>query len=180
MAESSYDEALTRLLAHEGGYSNHPSDPGGPTNFGITIYDYRTYVKPHATAADVRAMKVGEAKAIYRGKYWNAMRCDELAPGVDYCIFDYGVNSGIGRAAKVLQRLVGTGVDGKIGDATVAAARAANAEKLINHICDERIAFLRRLGTWNVFGAGWGRRVREVRAAALALAEKAALQSNPH
>ena len=180
MAASSYDEALMRVLAHEGGYSNHPSDPGGPTNFGITIHDYRTYVKLNATAADVRAMKIGEAKAIYRGKYWDAMRCGELAPGVDYCIFDYGVNSGIGRAAKALQRLVGTGVDGKIGDATIAAARAASAEKLINQICDERLAFLRGLRTWNVFGTGWGRRVREVRAAALAMAAKAALQSNTH
>ena len=75
MAASSYDEALARLLAHEGGYSNHPSDPGGPTNFGITIYDYRKYVKPNATAADVRAMKVDEAKAIYRREI---LGCDAL------------------------------------------------------------------------------------------------------
>ena len=100
MAASTYDEALRRLLAHEGGYTNHPSDPGGPTNFGITIYDYRKYVKPNATAADVRAMKLDEAKAIYRTKYWAAQRCDELPAGVDYSIFDYGVNSGIGPAAE--------------------------------------------------------------------------------
>ena len=85
MAASTYDEALRRLLVHEGGYSNHPSDPGGPTNFGITIYDYRKYVKPDATAADVRAMKVEDAKAIYRSKYWDVMHCDELPAGVDYC-----------------------------------------------------------------------------------------------
>ncbi len=185
MAASSCDEALARLLAHEGGYGNHPSDPGGPTNFGITIDDYRRYVKPHATAADVRAMTIGEAKAIYRDKYWNAMRCDELPPGVDYCVFDYGVNSGIGRAAKVLQRLVGTVVDGEVGPVTVAAARSADAEKLINRICDERLTFLRGLSTWGVFGHGWGRRVREVRATALAMArrahaETAATQSTQH
>ena len=92
MAASTYDEALRRLLAHEGGYTNHPSDPGGPTNFGITIYDYRKYVKPNATAAEVRSMKLDEAKAIYRTKYWAAQRCDELPAGVDYSIFDYGVN----------------------------------------------------------------------------------------
>src|SRR6185437_8422105 len=101
MAASTYDEALRRLLAHEGGYTNHPSDPGGPTNFGITIYDYRKYVKPNATAADMRAMTVGEAKAIYRKRYWDAQRCDELPAGVDYSVFDYGVNSGIGRSGKV-------------------------------------------------------------------------------
>src|SRR5207253_7233987 len=101
MAASFYDEALTRLLAHEGGYSNHPADPGGPTNFGITIYDYRRYVKPDATPADVRGMKVADAKAIYRTKYWGAVRCDELPAGLDYAVFDYGVNSGVARAAKV-------------------------------------------------------------------------------
>ncbi|MEJ2435465.1 MAG: glycosyl hydrolase 108 family protein [Pseudolabrys sp.] len=77
MAAWTYDEALRRLLAHEGGYTNHPSDPGGPTNFGITIYDYRKYIKRNATAADVRAMTVGEAKAIYRKRYWDSQRCDE-------------------------------------------------------------------------------------------------------
>src|SRR5439155_14379719 len=64
--QSTYETCLALLLAHEGGYTNHPSDPGGPTNFGITIYDYRKYVKPNAAAADVRAMKLDEAKAIYR------------------------------------------------------------------------------------------------------------------
>ena len=83
MAASSYGEALRRVLAHEGGYTNHPSDPGGPTNFGITIGDYRHYVKPDATAADVRAMRLAQAKAIYRAKYWAALRCDEMPAGVD-------------------------------------------------------------------------------------------------
>jgi lysozyme family protein len=74
MTAATYDQAIERVLAHEGGYTNHPSDPGGPTNFGITIGDYRRYVKPGATAADVRAMRLDEAKAIYRTKYWQAMR----------------------------------------------------------------------------------------------------------
>src|SRR3954467_3513146 len=108
MTASSYDEALRRVLVHEGGYSNHPSDPGGPTNWGITIHDARAYWKKEATAADVRSMPVDVAKDIYRSKYWDAMCCDNLPTGVDYAVFDYGVNSGIARAARVLQRLVGT------------------------------------------------------------------------
>src|SRR6185312_9138273 len=104
MAAASYEEALRRVLAHEGGYSNHPDDPGGPTNFGITLADYRKYVKPDATAADVRAMRVEEARAIYRRRYWDAQACDDLPAGVDYALFDYGVNSGIGRSGKVLRR----------------------------------------------------------------------------
>jgi lysozyme family protein len=171
MAASSYDEALRRVLTHEGGYTNHPSDPGGPTNFGITIGDYRRYVKPDATAADVRAMRLAEAKAIYRTKYWAVLRCDEMPAGVDYALFDYGVNSGVGRAGRVLQRLLGVAADGRIGEETLAAVRLRDTHELITRLCDERLAFLKRLKTWPVFGAGWGRRVAEVRAAALAMAD---------
>jgi uncharacterized protein (TIGR02594 family) len=170
MTASSYDEALERVLVHEGGYTNHPSDPGGPTNWGITIHDARAHWKKDATAADVRGMPLAVAKQIYRSKYWDALRCDDLPAGVDYTVFDYGVNSGIGRAGKVLQRLVGTDVDGEIGPKTIAATETANAAQVIEKICDERLAFLQGLGTWSVFGKGWGRRVREVRAAALKMA----------
>ena len=170
MAATSYDELLRRLLMHEGGYTNHPSDPGGPTNFGITIHDYRRYVKPGATAADVKAMQVEEAKRIYRAKYWDAQRCDELPAGVDYAVFDYGVNSGIGRSKKVLQRAVGVTADGVIGPATMKAVLAADPKQTIMAICDERLRFLQRLRTWPVFGKGWSRRVKEVRAVSLAMA----------
>lgn len=174
MAASSYDESLRRLLAHEGGYTNDAADPGGPTNFGITIYDYRKYVKPNATAADVRAMKIDDAKAIYRAKYWDAQRCDEMPAGVDYAVFDYGVNSGIGRSGKVLRRCLklpdSTSV---VNDAVIAAARATDAKALIVAICDERLRFLQSLRTWGVFGKGWGARVAEVKAYALHLASGA-------
>jgi lysozyme family protein len=170
MAASSYDEALARLLVHEGGYSNHPSDPGGPTNWGITIFDARAYWKKDATAADVRDMPVEVAKDIYRSKYWGAMRCDELPTGVDYAAFDYGVNSGIGRSGRVLRRILGlSDQTSAITDEVIAAAKRRNAAVVIDAICDERLAFLQGLRTWSTFGNGWGRRVREVRAAALAM-----------
>jgi lysozyme family protein len=172
MSASSYPEAIRRLLASEGGYVNHPSDPGGPTNFGITLADYRKYVKPDASAADIRVMRVEEAKAIYRSKYWAAMRADELPAGVDYCICDYAVNSGTGRAPKVLQRVLGTAVSGRVDDATLAAARSHETGALIEAICAERLRFLQGLKTWNVFGKGWARRVSEVRAASLAIAHR--------
>lgn len=174
MSAASYPEAIRRLLASEGGYVNHPSDPGGPTNFGITLADYRRYMKPDATAADVRAMKVEEAKAIYREKYWRAVRSDDLPAGVDYCVFDYAVNSGTGRVPKVLQRVLSIGVTGRMDEATVAAVRKREARDVIQAICDERLRFLQGLKTWPVFGKGWSRRVGEVRAAALALAGKSA------
>ena len=174
MAASSYDASLRLLLLSEGGYSNHPSDPGGPTNFGITIADYRRYVKPNATTADVKAMKVEEAKAIYRAQYWDTQRCDELPAGVDYALFDYGVNSGVGRSKRVLQRIVGVKPDGAFGPATMAAVSAHDPKKIVAGLCDERLAFLQSLKTWKVFGKGWSRRVAEVRATALAMVPGAA------
>lgn len=145
MSADCYAESIRRLLKSEGGFVNHPSDPGGPTNFGITLGDYRKYVKADASAADIRAMNVDEAKAIYRAKYWGAMRGDELPAGVDYCVFDYAVNSGTGRAPKVLQRVLGIPVTGWMDDATVAAARGREARALVQAICDERMRFLQAL-----------------------------------
>lgn len=168
-----FDESLNRLLAHEGGYTNHPADPGGPTNWGITIKDAQMYWKAGATAADVRAMPLAVAKAIYKSKYWNAMACDQLPSGVDYAIFDYAVNSGLGRAGKVLRRVL------KMADNTsaatpgvVAVAQAGNAGQLVRDICDERLRFLKSLSTWPVFGVGWGRRVSEVRFVASGMVNK--------
>lgn len=171
MAASNYDRCLARLLVHEGGYTNHPSDPGGPTNFGITIHDYRKYVKPDATALDVRAMKVEEAKSIYRAKYWDAQRCDEIPAGVDDSVFDYGVNSGIGRSGKVLRRILGLPDDtSAVTDHVLAELAKRDAKQVIEAITAERLHFLKSLRTWPVFGQGWGRRVAEVRTFSLELA----------
>jgi lysozyme family protein len=177
MAASNYELSLARLLAHEGGYTNHPSDPGGPTNFGITIHDYRRYIDKGGTASDVRNMQLADAAKIYRTRYWDALRCGELPTGLDYAVFDYGVNSGTGRAAKVLSQLTGQGAGSAMTDAAIAAARAASPQALIARLCDERLAFLKSLKTWPVFGAGWGRRVAEVRRDALAMANGALTQS---
>lgn len=173
--EASYDDALARLLAHEGGYSHHPSDPGGPTKYGITIADYAAFKRRKVTAADVKAMPLADAKAIYRDKYWKALRCSELPAGLDYAVFDYGVNSGIGRAARVLRRLLSLpDRSTTVTDQVIAAAAARDSAALVNALCDERLRFLKSLRTWPVFGKGWGRRVAEVRAAALAMARGAA------
>lgn len=169
--QRNYDESLKRLLVYEGGYTNHPKDPGGPTNFGITIHDYRKYIKSDGTAIDVKNMRLEDAKKIYKTKYWDVNRCDELPSGVDFCIFDYGVNSGVSRSAKVLQRLVGTPVTGKIDAATVKAANEKDPVLLVKQICDERINFLRNLKTWPTFGAGWGSRVAQVRKRATEMAK---------
>jgi lysozyme family protein len=174
MAVSTYDEALRRLLVHEGGYTDHPADPGGPTNYGITIHDYRRYLKADATAADVRAMSVDEAKQIYRSKYWvaNGLSCDDLPAGVDYSIFDYRVNSGIGRADKVLRRVLELADDAANADVLDALAERS-VKQVIVAVNSERMRFLRGLRTWPTFGRGWSARVREVEAFSLQLAAAA-------
>jgi lysozyme family protein len=173
VAARNYDESISRVLRHEGGYTNHPQDPGGPTNWGITIHDARKYWKPNATAADVKDMPLAVAKTIYRQRYWNIQSCDMLEDGVDYAMMDYGVNSGVGRSGKVLRRLL------RMSDATSAVTpdviRAANlkdAQQLAAAICDERLAFLKSLKTWPTFGGGWGRRVTEVKTVSGVMARK--------
>lgn len=172
MSVANYDEALRLVLAHEGGYSNHPSDPGGPTNFGITLADYRKYLRPNATATDVRSMNVAEAKAIYRSQYADLLRFDDLPSGVDYSVLDYGINSGIGRSGKVLRRVLGLpDHTSTVTDQVLEAVAKRDPRALVIAINDERLRFLKSLKTWPVFGTGWGRRVAEVKAFSLRLAD---------
>ena len=176
MSAGCFKESLDRVLAHEGGYTNHPSDPGGPTNWGITIHDARRYWKKDASAGDVRAMPRSVACDIYRSKYWDAQRCDALPAGLDYIMFDYGVNSGVGRSGKVLRRVCGMRADASaVTDEVLAEVRKRNTEKLIIAMCDERLRFLQSLRTWRVFGKGWGRRVAESRIAALKMARSSTI-----
>lgn len=178
MAKSTYDVALDRLLEHEGGYTDHPADPGGPTNFGITIYDAQKYAAEYdwisgrkVTAADVKAMPLSFAKLVYRAKYWDSEKLDFLEPGPDYALFDYGVNSGIGRSGKVLRRILKMSDDTSIiNDDVIFAANRFTAAELVRMICDERLRFLQNLKTWDTFGKGWGRRVAEVRAYGISIA----------
>ena len=148
--------AIKECLKWEGGYSNDAADPGGPTNWGITIADARKYWKKNATAADVKSMPQSVAIDIYRNKYWKTSYydCDTLKAGVDLSVFDFGVNSGPSRAKKYLDKAVG-GTD----------------EETIQKINDARLKFLQGLSTWHVFGKGWGRRVAGIRAKSLELAK---------
>lgn len=161
MTASTFKEALTLVLAHEGGYVNHPRDPGGATNKGVTqaVYDaYRTG-KGLGTQS-VRHITLGEASAIYKRRYWDLVRGDELPTGVDYAVFDFAVNSGTGRAKRYLQKVLGVEADGELGPQSMRALAAVNdREGLVTRLCGARMAFLRSLGTFSTFGRGWTRRV---------------------
>ena len=170
MMDRNFNRAVTATLKYEGGYVNHPSDPGGATNLGVTIATFRRYVKPNGTIADLKALTVDQAKTVYRRQYWDAVSGAELPDGVDFAVFDFGVNSGPDRAIKRLQKLAGVPQDGRIGPATLKAVRAIPHAKMIHDYQDERLAFLKGLKTWGTFGKGWGRRVQEVRSTALQMA----------
>lgn len=165
MARERYDDSLSHVLTHEGGYVNDPRDPGGATNFGVTQRTYDGYRKRKALPPQsVRLIAKAEVGEIYRKTYWNGVRGDELPDGLDYVLFDGAVNSGPVQSIKWLQRALGTKVDGVMSDATLAAAETyPDHDALIAAILDRRLAFMRALKGWRAFGKGWSRRVAEVR-----------------
>ena len=173
--EERFERCLTEVLRHEGGYVDHPSDPGGATNMGITRKTLARWRKvspwTDLPKAAVAGLKRDEAALIYRASYWNACKAGAMPAGVDLALFDFAVNSGPDRAVRVLQAALGVAADGAIGPVTLGAVNAANPAKVINAICDRRLGFLGRLSTFATFGRGWTRRVAEIRAAALAAAK---------
>lgn len=169
-----FKEALAAVLVHEGGYVNHPDDPGGATNKGITHRTYAAWLhKNGKPTKDVRDITGAEVEAIYEEQYWNVIRGDDLPHGIDYAVFDFAVNSGSARAAKFLQRIVGVAADGVIGLQTLKAVESTGSEKrVIVTLCQNRLAWLKKLRHWSTFGRGWQRRVEEVQAKSVRLAER--------
>lgn len=163
---SNFDACLKVILEKEGGYVYHPRDPGSHTNMGITIYTLSDYRKKECTPEDVKKLTVEEAGKIYHQNYWEPLSCDDLPRGVDLSVFDMGVNAGVLRGAKILQKIVGARPDGIIGSQTLLAVneyvKANGVQKLLEAYRDDRLAFYRTLSTYDVFGAGWTNRANLV------------------
>lgn len=160
--KENFDAALKAILHHEGGYVNHPRDPGGMTNLGVTKRVWEEWVKREVTEAEMRALTPELVGPLYKQMYWDRVRGDELPDGVDYIVFDTAVNSGPGRAIRFLQGCVGAEMDGALGPKTMAAVKAADPKQLVEDYAKRRLSFLQDLPTWDTFGRGWGRRVAEV------------------
>jgi lysozyme family protein len=167
--QSNFELCLKKMLAHEGGYVDHKLDPGGMTNLGVTQRVWEEWVGHEVDEKQMRALTPETVAPLYKRKYWDAVRADELVAGVDYCVFDVAVNSGPGRAIKFLQSCVGTTPDGGFGPATLAAVKKSeeDSERLIELYCAKRLEFLQSLKTFETFGKGWSRRVAEVKDEAL-------------
>lgn len=165
--DQNFERSLARVLVYEGGYSNHPRDPGGETNRGIIKRVYDGWRRRHGLPLQsVRLISTDELKAIYREQYWDACRAGALPAGVDFVVFDGTVNSGAGQSVKWLQRsLAAAGlyhgaIDGDCGIATLSAvAQHPDHDKLIADILARRLGMLKSLKTWGDFGVGWSRRV---------------------
>ncbi len=157
---------LKVILEREGGYVYHPRDPGSHTNMGITIFTLSDYRKQECTPQDVKNLTVEEAGAIYRSNYWEPLSCDDLPLGVDLSVFDMGINAGVLRGAKLLQEIVGAVPDGIIGSRTLHSVNEYVKEHGVEHLLDAyrdaRIAFYKRLSTFDVFGGGWMNRANLV------------------
>ena len=161
--------AVEHMLKSEGGYVNHPLDPGGRTNLGVTQRVWEEWVGHPVTEKDMRALTPAIVAPMYKKKYWDTVAGDSLPSGVDLAVFDFSVNSGPGRAAKMLQRVLGVTEDGMIGPQTLAKALSVDSSKLIADYNIVRLAFLQALPTWGTFGNGWRNRVATVTADAITM-----------
>lgn len=172
-----FDEVVKHILTDEGGYVDHPSDPGGATNMGITrvtLARWRGVPVTDLPKSEVKNLTVEEAIKIYRKNYADKVRFDDLPAGLDYTVLDYAVNSGPDRSIRELQDQVGVAVDGVIGPNTLEAIRKIKDVKtVINRFNDDRMTFLQGLKTFPTFGKGWTRRVSGVRSLSLQMADQA-------
>jgi lysozyme family protein len=164
---ANFAEALQAVLKHEGGFVNHPKDPGGMTNLGCTKAVWEEHCGHEVSEKVMRALTPADVAPLYQSKYWDKVKGNDLPSGVDYVVFDCAINSGPGRAIKLLQACLGVEQDGGIGPKTLTAIKGFYPEEIIKDYSERRIAFLMALPTWGTFGKGWGRRVDEVEKTAL-------------
>jgi len=168
--KENWEQCFALVLKHEGGFVNHPKDPGGMTNLGVTRTNWELFLDHDVTEADMRALTPEMVKPFYKKNYWDRIRGDELPSGVDYAAYDLAVNSGTGRAAKYLQQIAGVTADGVIGPRSMEAIKKCDAEDVVDEICNMRMDFLKGLGTFETFGKGWTIRVNDVKAKATEMA----------
>jgi lysozyme family protein len=167
--KDNWKSAFKMMLASEGGYVNHPSDPGGMTNLGVTKRVWEEWVGRESNEKEMRSLTPEMVEPLYKRKFWDACKCDELPTGVDYLVFDFAVNAGVGRSAKILQTAVGVTPDGGIGPITLAAVKAQDPAELIEKFSDAKESFYRSLNTFPTFGKGWLNRVAAVKIKATAM-----------
>jgi len=167
--QSNWQKSFEMMLASEGGYVNHPSDPGGMTNLGVTKRVWEEWTGRESNEAEMRALTPELVETLYKVKFWDACRCDEMPSGIDYLVFDFAVNAGPSRSAKILQTAVGVPADGVIGPVTLAAVKAQDPDWLIEQFSQAKEDFYRSLGTFETFGKGWLDRIEQVKVKSISM-----------
>jgi lysozyme family protein len=168
---SNWDQAFKQMLKSEGGFTDDERDNGnklpdgrkGSTMLGVTQFNWEQHVGHQVTHDDMRKLTPTDVEPLYKKKYWDVVRADELPSGIDYLVFDMGVNAGPGRSIKLLQTAVGVTPDGGFGPMTMAAVQAADPTKLIEDFSQAKEAFYRSLDSFSVYGTGWLNRVAAVK-----------------
>ncbi len=150
-----FDEIFDRLIGHEGGYVNHPKDPGGETNWGIT----KNTAVANGYTGSMKALTREQAKAIYKTAYWERAQCEKYDSAIGYQLFDMVVNHGPGNGIRMLQRAVGVADDGRVGPITINAIKLKTVADVLVLMNAERLEFFAKLNTFPTFGRGWTRRV---------------------
>ncbi|MBL4859403.1 MAG: glycoside hydrolase family 108 protein [Acinetobacter sp.] len=168
----SFKKAIAHVLKHEGGFVDHPKDPGGATNLGITLKTLRAWRKQHSDIDDIKNLTYNEAKDIYRANYWDKCRCGEMPAGVALMVFDGAVNHGPSQSTKFLQRALRVSADGAIGPITLTAANNTNSKKLLLEVAAQRMRFYGNLDSFKHFGKGWSRRLMSTLSEALEAEEE--------
>ena len=158
-----WKQAFALMLKSEGGYVNNPLDPGGRTNLGVTQAVWENWVGRKVDEPEMRSLTADKVEPLYRKKYWDAVRGDELPVGLDYLVFDFGVNAGAGRSIKTLQTAVGVTPDGGFGPMTMAAVKAIDPVELIEKFSFWKEQFYRSLSQFPTFGKGWLNRIADVK-----------------
>jgi lysozyme family protein len=163
--KDNFDNALKLVLQSEGGFVNDAHDPGGATNLGVTKRVWEEWIGHEVDEAAIQRLQPADVAPLYRQRYWDRIKGDDLPLGIDYCCFDFAVNGGPGRAAKILQQAVEVAPDGAIGDDTLAAVNRTS--DLVNKFCDLRADYYKSLSNFEYFGKGWLNRVEFSRTKAL-------------
>jgi lysozyme family protein len=166
---TNWQKSFELMLQSEGGFVNHPSDPGGMTNLGVTKATWEGWVGREVDEAEMRGLTPEKVEPLYKERYWDAVRGDELPAGISYLCFDFAVNAGAGRSIKTLQTAVGVPVDGGFGPITMAAVQAFDPVELIERFSQAKENFYRSLTTFSTFGKGWLNRVADVKVKASAM-----------
>jgi lysozyme family protein len=157
MSTGNFKHCLELLLASEGGWVNHPSDPGGETNLGVTKRVWEEYVG-HPVES-LKKLTKDNVAPLYEQKYWRPCYGEVLPRGLDFLVFSMGVNAGTGRSVKLLQSSLGCVADGIIGPRTRELISASDVSKLISKFSETRREYYQALKTFPVFGKGWIARV---------------------